>query len=85
MEQIIQLYNQEAAESILARLSFEKESIEDNEYFVVWFSNTLGLDTEQEQMIRERLGIPEGRFAGLQRRIQTMERYTQPTMLGENK
>jgi hypothetical protein len=77
-----QLYNSQRAEEELAKLEFERETIEDSEYLVAWISNTVDLSPEQEQKAREILRVPKGRFENLGRRIEVMEKYTQPTMLG---
>ncbi|MDO8528675.1 MAG: hypothetical protein Q7S06_02170 [Nanoarchaeota archaeon] len=85
MGKIMPLYSSQRAEEELARLEFERASMENSEYFVTWVASTLGLSSEQEQKAREIIGMPKGRFDEIQRRIRIMEQYTQPTMLGGNK
>jgi hypothetical protein len=84
MGKIIQLYSPQEAESISNNLNFQKEFMEDPEYFASWFSHTLGLNSEQEQIVRKELCVPKGEFEGLKKRIRLMEEYAQPTMLGGN-
>ncbi|MCK4997058.1 hypothetical protein KAS08_02035 [Candidatus Pacearchaeota archaeon] len=73
--EVIALYNSQQAESSLARLRFEKDGIEGGEYLATWFSDVLGLNYDQEGIVRKTLEVPSGRFTNLQSRIQTMEKY----------
>ena len=85
MGKITPLYNSQEAQSVLNNLLFQKKFIEDEEYFVSWVSHTLCLNPEQEKAIRDKIGIPKGEFEGLQKRIQVINSYTQPTKVEEEK